>query len=105
MNSNLIDQLIDLLRIPAERRPQANIAEAVNQISAATPLEAKPLSLAHKEHSKLAAIVEFLAAELDMKAHHTTLDIRESQTYSLSAMMRVNSDGCLLYTSPSPRDS
>ncbi|MNL69230.1 hypothetical protein D3C87_1940580 [compost metagenome] len=41
----------------------------------------------------MAAIVEFLAVELEMKSHYTVLDIRESQAYSLSAMMRVNSDG------------
>ncbi|MNF69061.1 hypothetical protein D3C84_509340 [compost metagenome] len=94
MNSNLIDQhLIDLLRIPAEQRTQANIAEAMNQIRAAALLDAAPLSLAQQEHSKLAAIVEFLAVELDMKSYDTVLDIRERQTYTLSAMMRVNSDG------------
>ena len=97
MNSNLIDQhLIDLLRIPAERRTQAIIAEAINQIGAAAQLNATPLNMAHKEHSKLAAIVEFLALELDMKAHITTLDTRESQSYTLSAMMRVNYDGLYL---------
>ncbi|MGH8351585.1 MAG: hypothetical protein ACRES5_34305 [Pseudomonas sp.] len=94
MNSNLIDQhLINLLRIPAEQRTQTNIAEAINQISAASQLDAAPLILAQQEHIKLAAIVEFLAVELDLKSHHTVLDIRESQAYSLNAMMRVNSDG------------
>lgn len=94
MNSILIDQhLIDLLRIPAKQRTQANIAEAIHQISAAAQLDAAPLSLAQQEHSKLAAIVEFLAVEQDMKSHDTALDIRESRAYSLSAMMRVNSEG------------
>jgi hypothetical protein len=97
MNSNLLDQhLIDLLRIPAEQRTQANIAEAINQIRAAAQLEATPLNMAHQEHSKLAAIVEFLAVELDMKAHNTTLDIRESHPYTLSTIMRVNNDGLYL---------
>jgi ABC-type hemin transport system substrate-binding protein len=92
--NNLIDQhLINLLRISTEQRTQANIAETINQINAAAQLDATPLSLAQQEHSKLAAIVEFLAVELDMKSHDTVLDIRESQVYSLSAMMRVNFDG------------
>lgn len=94
MNSNLIDQhLINLLRIPAEQRTQVNIAEALNQINAAAQLDAAPLILAQQEHIKLVAIVEFLAVELDVKSHYTALDIREFQAYSLSAMMRVNSDG------------
>jgi ABC-type hemin transport system substrate-binding protein len=94
MNSNLIDQhLIDLLRIPAEQRTQANIAEAINQIGAAAQLHAEPLILAQQEHIKLAAIAEFLAVELDLKSYYTTLDIRESQAYSLSVIMTVNSDG------------
>lgn len=97
MNSNLIDQhLIDLLRIPAEQRTQANIAEAINQISAAAQLEAEPLSLVHKEHSKLAAIVESLAPELDMKRHNTILDTRETQAYSLSVVMSGSPDGLYL---------
>lgn len=94
MNSNLIDQhLIDLLRIPAEQRTQANIAKAINQIGAAAQLHAEPLILAQQEHIKLTAIVEFLAAELDVKSHNIMLDIREAQAYSLRAVMRVNSDG------------
>ena len=94
MNSNLIDQhLINLLRIPAEQRTQVNIAEAINQISTAAQLDAAPLILAQQEHIKLAAIIEFLAVELGVKSQNTVLDIRESQTYSLSAVMRVNSDG------------
>jgi len=94
MNSNLIDQhLINLLRIPAEQRTQTNIAEAINQISAAAQLDAAPLIQAQQEHSKLAAIVAFLALELSLESHDTVFDIRESQAYSLSAMMRGNSDG------------
>ncbi|VVM50672.1 hypothetical protein [Pseudomonas fluorescens] len=97
MNSILIDQqLIDLLRIPAEQRTQTNIAAAIHQISVAAQLDVAPLILAQQEHSKLAAIVEFLAVELDMKSHDTVLDIRESRAYSLSAMMRVNSEGLYL---------
>jgi len=94
MNSNLIDQhLMNLLRIPAEQRTQASIAEAVNQINAAAQIDTTPLSVAHQEHSKLAAIVEFLAVELNIKKHDTNLYAREAHTYSLSAMMRVNPDG------------
>lgn len=97
MNSNLIDQhLIDLLRIPAEQRTQANIAEAMNQIRAAALLDTVPLILAHKEHSKLAAIVEFLAEELGMNTHDTTLCIRESQAHSLAAFMSDIPDGLRL---------
>lgn len=97
MNNDLIDQcLIDLLRIPAEQRTQTSIAKAINQISATAQLDAAPLSLAHQEHSKLAAIVEFLAVELDMKTHDTCLDIRESQVCSLSAIMNGNPDSLYL---------
>lgn len=97
MNSNLIDQqLIELLRIPAAQRTQANIAEAIDQIRAAAQLDATPPNLAYQEHSKLAAIVEFLAVELDMKTHNTMLDSHESQIYSLSAVMHENAEGLYL---------
>lgn len=97
MNNDLIDQrLIDLLRIPAEQRTQTNIAEAINQIGAAAQLEVAPLILAHQEHSKLAAIVEFLAMELEIKRHDTTLATRESQAYSLSVIMSGDHDGLYL---------
>lgn len=97
MNNDLIDQhLIDLLRIPVVQRTQTNIAEAINQIGAAAQLEAAPLILAHQEHSKLAAIVEFLAVELDVKRHDTTLNISGSEAYSLSVIMSVTPDGMYL---------
>ncbi|MCY1256146.1 hypothetical protein D9M68_51580 [compost metagenome] len=92
MNSNLIDQhLINLLRIPAEQRTQVTIAEAINQISAAAQLDTTPPSPIHQEHSKLAAIVGFLAVELNMERHDTGLFIRESQSHSLHTIM--NADG------------
>jgi hypothetical protein len=94
MNSNLIDKhLIDLLRIPAEQRTQANVAETIDQVRVAAQLDAAPLTSAQQEHSKLVAIVEFLAVELDMKNHNTALDIINPQKYSLSTIMTVNSDG------------
>lgn len=97
MDHKLTDQhLIDLLRIPAKQRTQTKIAEVINQLSTAAQLEAAPLILAHQEHSKLAAIVEFLAVELDIERHNTVLDIREGQAYSLSVIMNGNSDGLYL---------
>ena len=88
MNSNLIDQhLIELLRIPAEQRTQENIAETLNRIGSAAQLDAAPLSQTHQEHIKLAAIIEFLAAELGMDRHDTSLFIREGNTPSLNAIL------------------
>ncbi len=97
MNSNLIDQhLIDLLRIPADQRTQAIIAEAINRIGDAAQLDAPPLSSIHQEHSKLAAIVEFLAQHLKITRHDTSLDIRESQAHSLWTIMSDDSNGLRL---------
>lgn len=97
MNNNLIDQhLIDLLRIPAEQRTQANIAEAINRIGAAAQLDTASLSRKHQEHAKLAAIVEFLAAELGIERHDTSLWIREGQTQSLHAILSDAPDGMYL---------
>ncbi|MHC8343322.1 hypothetical protein [Pseudomonas sp. RT6P73] len=88
MNNNLIDQyLIELLRIPAEQRTQENIAETINRIGSAAQLDASPLSQIHQEHAKLVAIVEFLAAELGIQRHDTSLWIREGHTQSLSAIL------------------
>lgn len=94
MNNNQIDQhLIDLLRIPVEQRTQANIAEAINHIGAAARLDVAPLSQIHEEHAKLAAIVEFLAAELGTKRHDTSLWLREGQAHSLNAILSVAPEG------------
>jgi hypothetical protein len=88
MNTNLIDQhLIELLRIPAEQRTQETIAETINRIGSAAQLDAAPLSQIHQEHTKLAAIIEFLAAELGMDRHDTSLFIREGHTQSLNAVL------------------
>lgn len=97
MNSNLIDQhLIELLRIPAEQRSQENIAETINRIGSAAQLDASPLSQIHQEHAKLAAIVEFLAAELGMQRHDTSLWIREGHTQSLNAILSDDPEGLYL---------
>ena len=88
MNSNLIDQhLIELLRIPAEQRTHENIAETINRIGSAAQLDAAPLIQIYQEHAKLAAIVEFLAAELGMQRHDTSLWTREGHTQSLNAVL------------------
>ncbi|TFY92778.1 hypothetical protein DYL59_02105 [Pseudomonas kairouanensis] len=76
MNNALIDQqILELLRIPANRRTPDDIAKAINGIAAAAQLETAPLCPIQHEVLKLQAIVEFLAEDMRAEEHSVTLEL------------------------------
>ena len=100
MNSNLIDQhLIDLLRIPAEQRTPEDIVDAISSIGIAAQIDLVPAGPLQQEQMKLAAIVDFLATELDIETYDISLSLRERQFPSISplcAFMKDSTDGVRL---------
>lgn len=99
MNNNLIDQqILDLLRIPANQRTQSNIARAINWIAAAAHLDMTPAGPIQQEQIKLAAIVKFLAEEMGAMRYVVSLDIRDPElgsTESIYAMIKIGPENSL----------
>ena len=76
MDQKTIDRLlIDLLRVPLERRDQNEVARTVANLSAASHLETVTATPSQREQIKLMAIVELLAYELQMELAHVTLEM------------------------------
>lgn len=93
MDHNLIDQqILNLLRIPAVQRNQADIAEAVNRIAAAAQLDMTPLGPLQNEQIKLAAIVDFLAKEMNAKYYTVDLAMTDRNDPSRPLYARINID-------------
>jgi len=95
MNNDLIDHhLVDLLRIPTAHRTQTDITEAINRIGAAAELDMAPMGELQQEQNKLAAIVEFLAAELNMDTYDISLRLHERGYHSTSPLcLRIHEGG------------
>lgn len=92
MNNDLFDRLlVDLLRTPKEHRSEANVAEAIAELKAASDCTIPPLGELHQEHIKLAFIIEHLAPELGIERYSVSLhlsDRTDPSAQSLQVLIR-----------------